>query len=203
MGHVDSIRADLVGRAKSDFHGKPINVHRREDVAELLVLAHDSTALYGKVNLTKFFEGHLRSNHPALRDLSYLSEEHDGVEGPKDFQELDRRNRNSEPEYPSVCKTKEQLVQLRNTIYDYQPPEYYEIYCKNDQFFDRAEERTRGSSSTQKCAHPKFQCVQRTKTLFLSRRLWESNCWEPITIEIPSGCDCMSVPAPDIAALYQ
>ncbi|XP_043665402.1 uncharacterized protein LOC122627862 [Vespula pensylvanica] len=172
-------------------------------VAELLVLAHDSTALYGKVNLTKFFEGHLRSNHPALRDLSYLSEEHDGVEGPKDFQELDRRNRNSEPEYPSVCKTKEQLVQLRNTIYDYQPPEYYEIYCKNDQFFDRAEERTRGSSSTQKCAHPKFQCVQRTKTLFLSRRLWESNCWEPITIEIPSGCDCMSVPAPDIAALYQ
>lgn len=35
MGHVDSIRADLVGRAKSDFHGKPINVHRREDVISI------------------------------------------------------------------------------------------------------------------------------------------------------------------------
>nr|XP_050846078.1 uncharacterized protein LOC127062252 isoform X6 [Vespula vulgaris] len=116
-------------------------------VAELLVLAHDSTALYGKVNLTKFFEGHSRSNHPALRDLSYLSEEYDGVEGPKDFQELDRRNRNSEPEY--LCKTKERLVELRDATYDYQPFRYYEVYCKDDQFFDRAEERTRGSSSAQ------------------------------------------------------
>lgn len=66
-----------------------------------MLLVHDSTGLYGKVNLTKFFESQLRSDLPVLRDLSsYLSEEYgndEEPEKPEDFRQLDRQNRNLIP----------------------------------------------------------------------------------------------------------
>ncbi|XP_046815288.1 uncharacterized protein LOC124422620 isoform X1 [Vespa crabro] len=157
-------------------------------VAELLVLAHDSTALHGKVNFTKFFESHLRN------DLPYLSEKYNNdreAEELEDFRLLDRQNRNLMPEYRSLCETVTRRVQFNDENYEYQPPHYHEVYCKSYSFLDPASERMTRSSSKQKCAHPVFHCVQRSRTLFLVRRAWDSDCWEPFTKEIASGCDCM------------
>ncbi|XP_014607890.1 PREDICTED: uncharacterized protein LOC106788810 [Polistes canadensis] len=197
MGHVDSIRADLnkVRSVPADRHETSILILQFrffQQLAELLVLAHDSTALYEKLNFTKIFESNLRNNLPILRDLSYLPEEYNNeeFERPKNFGELDRQNRNLMPEYRNLCETVTRRVEFNDENYEYQPPHYHEVYCKSYSLLDRASERTTRSSK-QKCAHPGFHCVQRSRTLFLVRRAWDSDCWEPFTKEIAGGCDCM------------
>ncbi|XP_076300553.1 uncharacterized protein LOC143218881 isoform X4 [Lasioglossum baleicum] len=91
-------------------------------------------------------------------------------------------------EYRDLCEIYTKKVQLDDSEYEYQPPQYYEVYCKNYPLNgnDRATEKTK-----QECVNPGFHCVQRSKTLFLVRRRWDSECWEPYAREIASGCDCM------------
>lgn len=43
----------------------------------------------------------------------------------------------------------------------------------------------------QNCAIPNFHCVQRSKTMLFARRLWDDECWEPVSKEVASGCECM------------
>ncbi|KAG7212485.1 hypothetical protein KM043_012798 [Ampulex compressa] len=127
------------------------------------------------------------------RDTSYLPEEDylDDFEARgNDFQSLERDNRNLMPEYHNLCEIVTKRVQLGDTEYEYQPPHYHEVYCKS--YSAISEESVRPvRPSKQKCAHPGFHCVQRSRTMFMVRRRWDSECWELFTKEIPSGCDCM------------
>ncbi|KAK9305565.1 hypothetical protein QLX08_003360 [Tetragonisca angustula] len=101
---------------------------------------------------------------------------------------LSRDNRNSLPEYRSLCETVTETVQLDDSEYEYQPPLYHEVYCKSNALLDRLQ---RANPSKQKCVYNGFHCVQRSRTLILVRRRWENECWEPFVKQIPSGCDCM------------
>lgn len=41
------------------------------------------------------------------------------------------------------------------------------------------------------CGHHGLSCIQLNSTIFLSRRLKDSNCWDVETRAIFSGCECM------------
>ncbi|XP_076652843.1 uncharacterized protein LOC143359071 [Halictus rubicundus] len=131
--------------------------------------------------------------HPLspLYDSDYLPEEEhseDQMLRQLGQQPLDRGKKNLLPEYRDLCEIYTKKVQLDDSEYEYQPPQYYEVYCKNYPLNgnDQATAKTK-----QECVNPGFHCVQRSKTLFLVRRRWESECWEPYAKEIASGCDCM------------
>ncbi|KAK2578002.1 hypothetical protein KPH14_008431 [Odynerus spinipes] len=168
-------------------------------IAEILVLTHDSFALYGTFNLTELFKRNFdaesyRYNVPVLRDISYLPEEdynekHESSD--EKPQEFNRQSRNLMPEYRNLCETVTRKVQFNDENYEYQPPHYHEVFCKSYSRFDQTAERVKRSPSKQTCAHPGFHCVQRSRMLFVVRRAWDSDCWEPFTKEIASGCDCM------------
>lgn len=102
---------------------------------------------------------------------------------------LNRDNRNLLPEYRSLCEIVTKRVLLDDSEYEYQPPHYYEVYCKN--FSGFGSNQRSASPSKQKCVQPGFHCVQRSKTLFFVRRRWDSECWESYDKEVASGCDCM------------
>lgn len=163
------------------------------------MLVHDSVELQKSFNLTELFKRNFdaesyRYNVPVLRDISYLPEEdYNVIHESNDAvsQDLDRQNRNLMPEYRNLCEVVTRKVQFDDENYEYQPPHYHEVYCKSYSRFDQPTERIKRSSSKQKCAHPGFHCVQRSRMLFVVRRAWDSDCWEPFTKEIPSGCDCM------------
>ncbi|TGZ52717.1 Uncharacterized protein DBV15_02492 [Temnothorax longispinosus] len=107
-------------------------------------------------------------------------------------------------EYRNLCETVTKRVDLIDSEYEYQPPYYHEVYCKGYSLLSEDERivkqlqqviiymsRNLTFFSFQKCAHPAFHCVQRSRILTFVKRSWENECWEPYTIEIPSGCDCM------------
>ncbi|XP_012280824.1 uncharacterized protein LOC105699947 [Orussus abietinus] len=127
------------------------------------------------------------------RDISYLPEEDyndDGIEEKgNSFREQKRGGRNLLPEYRTLCETRTKRVQLDDAEFEYQPPHYHEVFCKD--FGLSLDQGSVFASSQQKCAHPGFHCVQRSRTLYVVRRHWDSDCWEPFTKEIASGCDCM------------
>ncbi|XP_034938211.1 uncharacterized protein [Chelonus insularis] len=107
----------------------------------------------------------------------------------KDHEFFERHYRNLKSEYQNLCEIKIRKVQLNDEEFEYQPPHYHEIYCKNyasDQVHNNLVRPNK-----QQCAHPGFHCVQRSKIIFMVRRRWTDECWEPFTKQIASGCDCM------------
>nr|XP_012218395.1 PREDICTED: uncharacterized protein LOC105669830 [Linepithema humile] len=167
-------------------------------IAVFFILSHVSCVLSRRVNITQLIKESLRSEQPGryyelrdipvIRDMSYLPEEDYNAESVvNELQQLERDNRNLMPEYRNLCETITKRVEITDPDYEYQPPHYYEIFCKsyssgyNDQTI----------RSIQKCAQPTFHCVQRSRLLSLVRRRWEGECWEHFTKEIPSGCECM------------
>ncbi|XP_014216650.1 uncharacterized protein LOC106645321 [Copidosoma floridanum] len=109
----------------------------------------------------------------------------------QDKEHLYRSNRSLMPEYHSLCETVTRKVELKDDPnYEYQPPHYHEVYCKSYSLMDD-EPLKAIVPSKQKCAHPSFHCVQRSRTLFIVRRRWDGDCWEPTTKVVASGCDCM------------
>ncbi|XP_015592282.1 uncharacterized protein LOC107266376 isoform X2 [Cephus cinctus] len=124
-------------------------------------------------------------------DIVYLPEEDYDEEFERreqELQQLERNDRNLMPEYRNLCEIKTRKVQLNDGDFEYQPPHYHEVFCKVHSFL---EDQPTVKPAKQKCAHPGFHCVQRSRTLFMLRRAWDSECWEPFTKEIASGCDCM------------
>ncbi|XP_032670939.1 uncharacterized protein LOC116843954 isoform X2 [Odontomachus brunneus] len=153
-----------------------------------------------RMNLTQLIKDSFRRqpqlyNQYSLRDgqlrgFSYLSEDdyNEAMENEDKLQQLNRDNRNLMIQYNDLCKTKVTKIDLMDDpVYDYQPSHYFEISCEG--FDDN--EAIMGERPQQKCAYPGFHCVQRSRQLFLSRRRWESECWEPHMMEIKSDCDCM------------
>lgn len=167
----------------------------------LAVPAHDAYKLCKRCNISSMM---LRMNGPSGSDyyvgqydpmapgVSYLPEE-DYVDKlakeRAEQQPLDRDNRNLLPEYRNLCEVVTRKVRLDDTEYEYQPPHYHETYCKSYFLLDSSQHPA--NPSKQKCVHPGFHCVQRSRALSLVRRQWDSECWEPFVQQIASGCDCM------------
>ncbi|XP_017759018.1 PREDICTED: uncharacterized protein LOC108549939 [Eufriesea mexicana] len=125
-----------------------------------------------------------------LQDALYLPEEdHIEMSDNNQQQSLNRANRNLLHEYRSLCETVTKEVRLDDSEYEYQPPYYHEVYCKSYSLLNNLHHVMNPPKQT--CVHSAFHCVQRRKTLLLIRRRWDSECWEPFTKQITSGCDCM------------
>ncbi|EZA49552.1 uncharacterized protein LOC105284469 isoform X2 [Ooceraea biroi] len=171
-------------------------------MTELFILGHVSYGLSKRLNLTQLlikenlvpdFYQYPLYDIPVRRDISYLPEEIYDVEDAakqNKLQQLSRDNRGLIPEYRSLCETITRRVEIADTDYEYQPPHYHEVFCKNSLLDDDNEEIMKRALQ-QQCVHPGFHCVQKSRILFLARRHWESECWEPYTKKIASGCDCM------------
>ncbi|XP_053989392.1 uncharacterized protein LOC128881948 isoform X2 [Hylaeus volcanicus] len=172
-------------------------------VATLAMMTQEAITICKRCNssyygMPKMYDGprnsfQLRQSLPLVRDVSYLPEENN-VEDQEEKQQpehqaVNRDNRNLSSGYRNLCETVKRKVQLDDTEYEYQPPHYYEVYCKNYSFLDSSQLVM--NPPKQKCVHPGFHCVQRGRPLFLVRRRWDSECWEPFVKEIASGCDCM------------
>lgn len=41
------------------------------------------------------------------------------------------------------------------------------------------------------CGNNGFSCIQLNRTLFLTRRAFDTECWEVETRVVPAGCECM------------
>ncbi|XP_054270620.1 uncharacterized protein LOC128991611 [Macrosteles quadrilineatus] len=96
------------------------------------------------------------------------------------------------PEFRPLCQVIRRRVELRDAggddEYEYRPPHYFESICKgpNQRNPDFA-----GTGNSLMCVYPGFSCVQRSQTIYLTRRKFDSNCWEVFTRTIPSNCECM------------
>ncbi|XP_011142442.1 uncharacterized protein LOC105184981 [Harpegnathos saltator] len=163
INHVSCKRQNLTQLIKESFRGEP--------------------QLYYSYDLR---------NIPVVRDISYLPEDDYDTENEArqdELQQLDRDNRNLMPEYRNLCEIKTRKVKMDNSIYEHQPQHYHEVFCKSYSLSD--DDGGIRKHSQQKCAYPGFHCVQRSRQLLLTRRRWGTDCWEPYTREVASGCDCM------------
>uniref|UniRef100_A0ABD2X223 Spaetzle domain-containing protein n=1 Tax=Trichogramma kaykai TaxID=54128 RepID=A0ABD2X223_9HYME len=104
-----------------------------------------------------------------------------------------RSDRSLLPEYRGLCESVTRKVDLKSDPnYEYQPSHYHEVFCKSYTLASDEPQKRVSAPSKQKCAHPSFHCVQRSRTLFMLRRRWDdAECWEPATKVIASGCECM------------
>ncbi|KAG8267986.1 hypothetical protein J6590_038006 [Homalodisca vitripennis] len=95
------------------------------------------------------------------------------------------------PEFRPLCQIVRRRVELKELYgdedYEYRPPHYFESICKGPN------QRTPGflSPNNLVCVYPGFSCVQRSQTIYLTRRRYDSNCWETFTRTIASNCECM------------
>ncbi|XP_036147882.1 uncharacterized protein LOC105837806 isoform X2 [Monomorium pharaonis] len=170
-----------------------------QEIAEFFILSHMSYVLSRQLNLTQLirqsfdpefnYKNYLR-DIPVERDVFYLPEGYYNAENAaKKLRQLNRDNRDLMPEYRNLCETITRKVEMIDSDYEYQPPYYHEVYCKGYSLL--SEEERIIKPLQQKCVYPAFQCVQRSRVLSFVRRQWDSECWEPYTKEIASGCDCM------------
>ncbi|KYN13575.1 hypothetical protein ALC57_14282, partial [Trachymyrmex cornetzi] len=164
-------------------------------IAEFFILNYVFYVLSKPLNRTQLFRNSFGSklNYlreiPVIRDMSYpLEEYYDAKIAARGLQQLNRDSRNMH-EYRNLCETITKKVELLDDDYDYQPPHYYEVYCEG--YLMLSEDERIMKPLEQKCVYPAFQCVQRSRLLSLARRRWDSECWQPYTKEIASGCDCM------------
>ncbi|KAJ9601322.1 hypothetical protein L9F63_000544, partial [Diploptera punctata] len=94
-----------------------------------------------------------------------------------------RGDRNVQQEFHPLCEVMTRRVELSDGQYEYRPPYYHEKICQAFQ-----EDETSITNNNQMCT---FQCVQRTNTMYLTRRRYDSNCWETFTKTVASACECM------------
>ncbi|XP_049770249.1 uncharacterized protein LOC126108922 isoform X3 [Schistocerca cancellata] len=116
-----------------------------------------------------------------------------------------RQDRDSGVSYQPLCQTQRNRVELNDGVYEYRPPHYHEVLCRQAAAASREQQQQqqdreaadalslRASSvvTKQMCVHPGFTCVQRYQKVWLTRRRYESSCWEMVTRTVPSGCECM------------
>ncbi|KYQ59685.1 hypothetical protein ALC60_01351 [Trachymyrmex zeteki] len=168
-------------------------------IAEFFILNHMFSVLSKPLNYTQLFrnsfgpklnyQNYLR-DVPVMRDVSYpLEEYYDTETAARGLQQLNRDSRNMMHEYRNLCETITKKMEIFDDDYEYQPSHYFEVYCKG--YLMLSEDERIMKPLEQKCVHPAFQCVQRSRVLSLVRRRWDNECWEPYTKEIASGCDCM------------
>ncbi|CAK1554851.1 unnamed protein product [Leptosia nina] len=97
--------------------------------------------------------------------------------------EREMRQLNVKKHYP-ICHFDRKIQRLNTLDYEYRPAYYEEIQCLHSDF-----ENTRDSNEI--CSSIGFTCVQWNKTIHLTRKRYNSHCWEALTMVIPAGCECM------------
>uniref|UniRef100_A0A1B6CY99 Spaetzle domain-containing protein n=2 Tax=Clastoptera arizonana TaxID=38151 RepID=A0A1B6CY99_9HEMI len=90
--------------------------------------------------------------------------------------------------YRPLCQVMKRRVELRDDAFEYRPPHYIETVCKIP---NTSPGEILSNSNNMMCAYPGFSCVQRSQTIYLTRRRFDSNCWESFTQTIASNCECM------------
>lgn len=103
---------------------------------------------------------------------------------PQEIYSSQRDNRNVEVtvEFRSLCEIMSRRVDLSDGEYEYRPPYYHEKICRTYGESERAD------AGNQMCM---FSCVQRMDTVYITRRRYDTNCWETFTKTVASSCDCM------------
>ncbi|CAF4751274.1 unnamed protein product [Pieris macdunnoughi] len=98
-------------------------------------------------------------------------------------QERNIRQLSAKKHYP-ICHFDRKIQRLNTLEYEYRPAYYEEIRCINSDFEDIRD-------SNEICSSIGFSCVQWNKTIHLTRKRYNSHCWEALTMVIPAGCECM------------
>ncbi|XP_055715191.1 uncharacterized protein LOC129809409 isoform X1 [Phlebotomus papatasi] len=103
--------------------------------------------------------------------------------------------------FQSLCPSRRTLVYLNGENgYEYKPDHYEEVTCQHPftSFRDYRVHRNKPALSRlidgnmdEICGDAGFSCIQLNRTIFLTRRLYGTECWESLTRQVPAGCECM------------
>lgn len=156
----------------------------------LVVPALSSQNPYGANKTAHHGSRHTRSVESGGSVWDYFPMLPQNIHDPADYEEMPGKTERDavNPEYRSLCQTIRHKVELRDDEYEYRPPHYFENVCRgptpnSGDFLS--------NSNNLMCVYPGFSCVQRSQTIYLTRRRYDSNCWEPFTQTIASSCECM------------
>lgn len=142
------------------------------------IISTVSCAEFGFLAQRNYTKGlNLRAERSVTWDASFQR----AISIPQETYSLQRDNRNVE-EYHSLCEVITRRVDLSDEEYEYRPPYYHEKICKTHGDNERAD------GGNQMCM---FNCVQRTDTVYMTRRRYDANCWETFTKRVASFCECM------------
>ncbi|GAB0092144.1 hypothetical protein DMENIID0001_071170 [Sergentomyia squamirostris] len=91
--------------------------------------------------------------------------------------------------FQSLCPSRRSLVYLNGDggNYEYKPDHYEEVTCMHP-FTSFRDYRVHRNKI---CGEVGFSCIQLNRTIFLTRRLAGTDCWESLTRQVPAGCECM------------
>ncbi|XP_055690756.1 uncharacterized protein LOC129794143 isoform X2 [Lutzomyia longipalpis] len=91
--------------------------------------------------------------------------------------------------FQSLCPSRRTLVYLNSEAgnYEYKPDHYEEVTCQHP-FTSFRDYRVHRNKI---CGEVGFSCIQLNRTIFLTRRLFGTDCWESLTRQVPAGCECM------------
>uniref|UniRef100_A0A1B0DFI0 Uncharacterized protein n=1 Tax=Phlebotomus papatasi TaxID=29031 RepID=A0A1B0DFI0_PHLPP len=96
--------------------------------------------------------------------------------------------RDIETSFQSLCPSRRTLVYLNGENgYEYKPDHYEEVTCQHP-FTSFRDYRVHRNKI---CGDAGFSCIQLNRTIFLTRRLYGTECWESLTRQVPAGCECM------------
>jgi hypothetical protein len=85
--------------------------------------------------------------------------------------------------FQSLCPTIRRPVFLNeDSQFEYRPSAYEEIICAHPM---------QSNIRNKVCSDVGLSCIQLNRTIFLTRRSFDSNCWETETRVVPFGCECM------------
>ncbi|XP_070514680.1 uncharacterized protein [Cardiocondyla obscurior] len=109
-------------------------------IVELFIFNHVFYVLSRRLNFTQpikenlaselNYQNYLRDMSVRPKDIFYPSEEYYVENVPRNLQQLNRDNRNLRLDYRSLCETVSEKVEIKDQDYEYQPSQYYEVYCK-------------------------------------------------------------------------
>ncbi|PSN51928.1 hypothetical protein C0J52_06301 [Blattella germanica] len=152
----------------------------------LCIFFAPSCAEFGLHNFTqgmKFREERNAIWDPPFQGAIYIPGDETAFHESYARQRGDRNVQQVTVEFHPLCEVVTRRVELTDTEYEYRPPHYHEKLCQSYE-----EEESPVTNNNQMCT---FQCVQRTNTIYLTRRRYDSNCWETFTKNIASSCECM------------
>ncbi|XP_059613883.1 uncharacterized protein LOC132260005 isoform X2 [Phlebotomus argentipes] len=91
--------------------------------------------------------------------------------------------------FQSLCPSTRSLVYLKDEAgnYEYKPDHYEEVTCEHP-FTSFRDYRVHRNKI---CGEAGLFCIQLNRTIFLTRRLFGTDCWESLTRQVPAGCECM------------
>ncbi|XP_055917004.1 uncharacterized protein LOC129949514 [Eupeodes corollae] len=136
------------------------------------------------------------NNQPNFNEMEFYDEFESnlpyGIQNVR--RDLSSRSSRSQPRlhkpkttFQSLCPSKRLVIPLETIQYIYRPDHYEEVTC----YHSYAPNRDYLSETNKVCSEAGFTCIQLNRTVYLTRRAKDSDCWESETRIVPSGCECM------------